>query len=72
MLDALCAELGRDPASITRSLVLPVAYDRPHTTREAIAAATGAGFGHLVLALPPPYPVDVAHWLADEVIPPSS
>ena len=68
VLDRFCAEIGRDPASITRSLVLPVSYDEPGRTRDAIAAAVGAGFGHIVLSLPAPYPENVAQWVADEVI----
>ena len=65
---ACCAEIGRDPASITRSLVLPVSYDHPGRTRDAIAAATDAGFQHLVLSLASPYPGNAARWVADELI----
>jgi alkanesulfonate monooxygenase SsuD/methylene tetrahydromethanopterin reductase-like flavin-dependent oxidoreductase (luciferase family) len=54
LLDRLCAEIGRDPASITRSIHLPVSYDHPGITRDAIAEAAGAGFGHVVLGLPSP------------------
>ncbi|HEY2267013.1 MAG TPA: LLM class flavin-dependent oxidoreductase [Streptosporangiaceae bacterium] len=68
LLDRLCAEIGRDPASITRSIYLPVSYDHPGTTRDAIAEATGAGFGHIVLGLSAPYPQGVARWVADEII----
>jgi alkanesulfonate monooxygenase SsuD/methylene tetrahydromethanopterin reductase-like flavin-dependent oxidoreductase (luciferase family) len=68
VLDRLCAEIGRDPASITRSLVLAVSYDEPGRTRDAITAAVGAGFRHLVLSLPAPYPENVARWVTDEVI----
>jgi len=68
VLDRFCAEIGRDPASITRSLVLPVSYDEPGRTRDAIAAGVGAGFRHLVLSLPAPYPENVAQWVTDEVI----
>ena len=32
LLDRLCAEIGRDPDVITRSLVLPVSYDQPRAT----------------------------------------
>ncbi|MFF2382167.1 LLM class flavin-dependent oxidoreductase [Streptomyces sp. NPDC058108] len=69
LLDRYCAEIGRDPATITRSTVLPVSYDDPGSTRNAIEAATDAGFRHLVLALSPPYPAGVARWLADELVP---
>jgi alkanesulfonate monooxygenase SsuD/methylene tetrahydromethanopterin reductase-like flavin-dependent oxidoreductase (luciferase family) len=68
LLDRFCAEIGRDPASITRSLVLPVSYDEPGDTRDTIAEATGAGFGHIVLSLPAPYPENVARWIVSEVI----
>jgi alkanesulfonate monooxygenase SsuD/methylene tetrahydromethanopterin reductase-like flavin-dependent oxidoreductase (luciferase family) len=67
-LDRICAEIGRDPASITRSLVLPVSYDAPGATRDRIARAVDAGFRHIVLSLPAPYPADVAHWVAGELI----
>jgi len=72
MLDRFCAEIGRDPASITRSIALPVSYDEPGTTRAAVAAATGAGLRHVVLIVPSPYPTHVARWVTDEIITPSS
>lgn len=68
VLDRLCTEVGRDPASITRSLVLPVSYDQPGDTRDAIAGALDAGFWHLVLSLPAPYPEHAAGWVASEII----
>jgi alkanesulfonate monooxygenase SsuD/methylene tetrahydromethanopterin reductase-like flavin-dependent oxidoreductase (luciferase family) len=71
VLDRICAEIGRDPASITRSLVLPVSYQDPGRTRDSIAAATSAGFRHLVLSLPAPYPAGVAQWVATELIGPA-
>ncbi len=69
LLDRYCAEIGRDPAEITRSIHLPVTYDRPGPTRDAIGAAVEAGFRHIVLGLPAPYPDGVARWVADELIP---
>lgn len=54
LLDRLCAEIGRDPAAITRSIHLRPSYEDPAATREAIAAAIGAGFTHVVLGLPAP------------------
>jgi alkanesulfonate monooxygenase SsuD/methylene tetrahydromethanopterin reductase-like flavin-dependent oxidoreductase (luciferase family) len=68
LLDRYCNEIGRDPASITRSIVLPVSYDNPAATKDAIRGATDAGFGHIVLALSAPYPADVARFVADELI----
>ncbi len=72
LLDRYCAEIGRDPASITRSIHLPVSYDRPGGTRDAIGDAVGAGFRHIVLGLPAPYPADVARWVTDELITPTA
>jgi alkanesulfonate monooxygenase SsuD/methylene tetrahydromethanopterin reductase-like flavin-dependent oxidoreductase (luciferase family) len=68
LLDRYCAEIGRDPASITRSIHLPVSYDQPRMTREAITEAVAAGFQHIVLGLPAPYPTNVARWVADELV----
>ena len=68
LLDRFCAEIGRDPASITRSIILPVSYDHPGNTRDAIAEAIDAGFPHIVLGLPAPYPEKVARWVTDELI----
>jgi len=68
LLDRLCDEVGREPASITRSFHLPLAYDRPATARTAIAAALDAGFSHIVLGLPAPYSDGVVRWVADELI----
>jgi alkanesulfonate monooxygenase SsuD/methylene tetrahydromethanopterin reductase-like flavin-dependent oxidoreductase (luciferase family) len=70
LLDRFCAEIGRDPAEITRSIHLPVDYDRAAATRDAIGAALEAGFGHVILGLAAPYPTCVARWVADEVITP--
>ena len=61
-LDRCCADIGRDPAAITRSIHLRVSYDEPAKTRDSIAQAVDAGFRHIVLGLPQPYPDDVAHW----------
>jgi alkanesulfonate monooxygenase SsuD/methylene tetrahydromethanopterin reductase-like flavin-dependent oxidoreductase (luciferase family) len=68
LLDRCCAEIGRDPAAITRSIHLPVSYQDPDRTRAAIGAAVDAGFRHVVLGLSAPYPADVARWVADELI----
>jgi len=68
LLDRYCAEIGRDPATITRSIHLPVSYDQPDRTRDAIGKAVGAGFQHIVLGLSAPYPADVARWVADELV----
>ncbi len=70
-LDRLCAEIGRDPAEITRSIVLPASYDRPAGTGDVISAALDGGFSHIVLSLSAPYPAGVARWVADTFIAPA-
>jgi alkanesulfonate monooxygenase SsuD/methylene tetrahydromethanopterin reductase-like flavin-dependent oxidoreductase (luciferase family) len=69
-LDGFCADIGRDPATITRSTNVSVSYDDPAATRAAIGAALDAGFPHVVLMLPAPYPEGVARWVADELVAP--
>ncbi|MEJ2861200.1 LLM class flavin-dependent oxidoreductase [Actinomycetospora flava] len=71
LLDRYCAEIGRDPATITRSIHLPVSYDDPGAVRAAIREALDAGFTHVVLGLPAPWPEGVAQWVADELVVPS-
>jgi alkanesulfonate monooxygenase SsuD/methylene tetrahydromethanopterin reductase-like flavin-dependent oxidoreductase (luciferase family) len=68
LLDRYCAEIGRDPKSIMRSIHLSASYDDPDSTRKAIAQAADAGFEHVILGLASPYPTGVAQWVADELI----
>jgi alkanesulfonate monooxygenase SsuD/methylene tetrahydromethanopterin reductase-like flavin-dependent oxidoreductase (luciferase family) len=68
LLDRYCAEIGRDPALVTRSIHLSVSYDQPGGTRDAIGEAIDAGFRHIVLGLPAPWPAGVAQWVTDELI----
>lgn len=71
LLDRYREEIGRDPASIVRSIALHFSYDEPEIARKTIREALDAGFSHVVLSLPSPYPADVARWVADELITPS-
>jgi alkanesulfonate monooxygenase SsuD/methylene tetrahydromethanopterin reductase-like flavin-dependent oxidoreductase (luciferase family) len=66
-LDRYCAELGRDPGEVTRSIYLPASYADPGVTRAAIAEAVDSGFTHVVLGLTPPYP-GRAEWVAEKVL----
>jgi alkanesulfonate monooxygenase SsuD/methylene tetrahydromethanopterin reductase-like flavin-dependent oxidoreductase (luciferase family) len=70
VLDRHCADIGRDPASITRSVQLLFAVGDAAEVRATIAALVGAGFRHVALAVRPPWPDNVARWLADEIIGP--
>ena len=71
LLDRFCADIDRDPARITRSIHLPVAYDEPGLARAKIQEAADAGFHHIILGLSAPYPEGVARWVVDELIAPS-
>ncbi len=68
LLDRYCAGIGRDPAAITRSMILPVSYEKPGSTRDSIGAAIDAGFDHIVLSLADPYPENVAAWVVSDLI----
>jgi alkanesulfonate monooxygenase SsuD/methylene tetrahydromethanopterin reductase-like flavin-dependent oxidoreductase (luciferase family) len=71
VLDEQCKAIGRDPGQIVRSVQLPVSYEDPASTRETLAQLIGAGFSHLVINPPAPYPNEVARWVADELIIPT-
>jgi alkanesulfonate monooxygenase SsuD/methylene tetrahydromethanopterin reductase-like flavin-dependent oxidoreductase (luciferase family) len=68
MLDRLCADIGRDPVTIERSITVGVDYESPAAVRSAISERLDAGFTHVILILPAPYPPSVARWVADELI----
>jgi alkanesulfonate monooxygenase SsuD/methylene tetrahydromethanopterin reductase-like flavin-dependent oxidoreductase (luciferase family) len=68
LLDRYCAEIGRDPVTVTRSIHVQIAYDRPREGRDTVRRAVDAGFRHIVLGLPAPYPEDVVHRMVDEII----
>jgi alkanesulfonate monooxygenase SsuD/methylene tetrahydromethanopterin reductase-like flavin-dependent oxidoreductase (luciferase family) len=55
-LDQFCTDIGRDPATITRSIVLPFTADRPHAARDTIRAVRDTGFTRIMLGLGSPYP----------------
>jgi alkanesulfonate monooxygenase SsuD/methylene tetrahydromethanopterin reductase-like flavin-dependent oxidoreductase (luciferase family) len=68
VLDQHCADIGRDPASITRSVQLLFQTADAASVRVMIGQLIAAGFGHIVLAVRPPWPDNLARWLADEII----
>jgi alkanesulfonate monooxygenase SsuD/methylene tetrahydromethanopterin reductase-like flavin-dependent oxidoreductase (luciferase family) len=70
VLDEHCADLGRDPAEITRSAQCIVSYDDVPGTRKVVEELIEAGMTHIVLGLRTPYPEGVAHWVAEEIVRP--
>jgi alkanesulfonate monooxygenase SsuD/methylene tetrahydromethanopterin reductase-like flavin-dependent oxidoreductase (luciferase family) len=70
LLDRYCAEIGRDPHEIRRSLPLGVDLDHPEAARGQIRGAIDAGFSHFVLMVGAPYADGVARRVAEEIIDP--
>src|SRR5215469_79003 len=70
VLDQHCEAVGRDPASVVRSVQLIVTADDPAAVGQLVAQVIEAGFTHVVIAVRSPGPDNVARWLADEIIGP--
>jgi alkanesulfonate monooxygenase SsuD/methylene tetrahydromethanopterin reductase-like flavin-dependent oxidoreductase (luciferase family) len=70
-LDEKCEAIGRDPATLVRSVQMIVSADDAASCRAAISELTSAGFSHFVLAPALPDPTGAARWLADEIIRPA-
>ncbi|GAA2078374.1 LLM class flavin-dependent oxidoreductase [Pseudolysinimonas kribbensis] len=71
-LDALCAELGRDPSGLGRSVQLTVAYDDLPATRSVARQLIESGASHVVLNLPRGYPQGIVRRIVGEVVGPLS
>lgn len=70
LVDEYCAEIGRDPASIARSVqILIDPREDPAPTRELVSGFIAAGATHLVLA-PRGLPQGIAHWIDEQIIQP--
>jgi F420-dependent oxidoreductase-like protein len=70
ILDEHCAAVGRDPATIRRSIQFRTNFGNLATTRDEIRDFIAAGANHIVLTLGYPYPDGAAQRLADEVVAP--
>ena len=70
VLDQHCAAIRRNPRDLMRSVQLIVQADDPAEARQTVASVIEAGFNHVVLAVRPPSPDNIARWLTDEVITP--
>jgi len=69
-LDQHCKAIGRDPAEVVRSTQVMFRGDDPVAARSVVGDVIAAGFGHIVMAVRPPAPDNIARWLADEIIAP--
>jgi F420-dependent oxidoreductase-like protein len=71
VLDGHCAAIGRDPASIVRSVQYRVAPDADlGALREALRKYIEAGATHIIPYLTPPFRVEMVRRLASEVAEP--
>ncbi len=70
VLDGHCAAIGRDPATIARSIQIPINPEDLSETRNLVQSFIEAGANHIVLNIRPPYPKAIVHSLVTEVIEP--
>lgn len=70
VLDQHCADLGRDPADVLRSVQLIITTDDPASTRAMVGDLIRGGFSHIVLGVRPSPVANLPRWLADEIIRP--
>lgn len=70
VLDRYCAEIGRDPATLMRSVQFLIdPRENPVTTRQTILDFIEAGATHLVLG-PRTLQEGIARWISEEIIGP--
>ncbi len=71
VLDAHCQAIGRDPASIVRSVQFRIGPDDDlRAVREQVRGYVQAGATHLIPYLSPPYPAGIVRRLAEELVEP--
>jgi F420-dependent oxidoreductase-like protein len=70
MLDQHCVAVGRNPATIARSIQVHADPDQPKAVRTAVRAYQAVGASHIVLVLPLPFRSGMAHRLAAGVAAP--
>ena len=70
VLEGHCAAIGRDPKTIERSIQWPINYNNPAEAIEAIRPYIAQGATHIVLNLRAPYPENIVHTLAEEIVAP--
>ncbi len=70
VLDGYCAEIDRDPASLTRSVqIIFDPHENSAITRQIVQGFIAAGATHIVLASRA-LDEGIAHWIAEEIIEP--
>lgn len=70
VLNQHCAAIGRDPSTIERSIQWPINYNNVGEAIEQLRPYIEAGASHIILNLRAPYPENIVHRLADEIVAP--
>jgi len=70
VLNGHCAAIGREPRTIERSIQIAVNYNNPAETLNEIKPYIEAGATHIILNLRAPYPENIVHRLAEEIVAP--
>ena len=70
VLNGHCAEIGRDPSTIERSIQWPINYNNMAESLDGMRPYIAEGATHIILNLRAPYPEGIAHRLEGEVIAP--
>ncbi len=70
ILNQHCAAIGRDPSTIERSIQWPINYNNIGEAIEQMRPYIEAGASHIILNLRAPYPENIVHRLADEIVAP--
>ena len=70
VLNDHCAAIGRDPRTIERSIQIAVNFNNPAETLNEIKPYIEAGATHIILNLRAPYPENIVHRLAEEIVAP--
>jgi len=65
-----CEAIGRDPATITRSIQSMINYNNIGETRDTIRPYIAEGASHIVLNLRAPYPENIVHRVSEEIVEP--
>ncbi len=70
ILDQHCAEIGRDPSAITRSMQVRANLAEPEGARDAIRGYIEAGATHIVVILTPPFAEGIVQQVAHTIVEP--
>jgi F420-dependent oxidoreductase-like protein len=70
ILDQHCAEIGRDPSTITRSIQVRANMADPDSVRDTVRNYIEVGATHIVVVLTPPYAENIVRKVAQTIVEP--